>query len=183
MPGASLLTRRCDRARGARHDPSDGNGREIAEQLFDPVPNRIELVRSEGADRAAALARDELPLAAADQRLEAGPMSEVDMAREPVLLERLEIAVDRGELKAQAAPDVLGRYRTVGREQGLQHQPTGGGQSESSRAKRLDGIGEIGEGQPRGIGSNGHDYISSCIAANMYAIPSVIANIDARRSR
>jgi len=76
-----------------------GEARLVAEQLPDAVADGVELFGGESADRAATLAREELPFAAADEHVEPGSVTEMHVPRESVVLERLEVAIHRGEIE------------------------------------------------------------------------------------
>ena len=59
-------------------------------------------------------------------------MGDVEMLHEPGGRERLEVPVQGGEIRAgkaaaEAAGELVGGHRRLGGEQGLEHQPPGGG--------------------------------------------------------
>ena len=76
--------------------------------------------------------RDVLALAGAGRHVQARAMAEMAVPYEPDLLERLEVAVHRREVRARQAAgkavgDLLGRDRGMGGVQGLEHQTSGRG--------------------------------------------------------
>jgi hypothetical protein len=62
----------------------------------DVVAHRIEQLGADGSSGAAARAADVLLLAVPDERVQAGPVSKVDVAQQAVALERLEVPIDGG---------------------------------------------------------------------------------------
>jgi hypothetical protein len=69
------------------------------------------------------LAIEVFALPAPDELIAPGAVAEVDVPSEPVALERLEVAVDRGEVESQALRELLGRHGAVRREERLEDQP------------------------------------------------------------
>ena len=61
-------------------------------------------------------------------------MSEMHVAHEAVTLERLEVAVHRGGVHSQTVGEVLGRHWTIGREQRLEHEASGGDEPQAPLA-------------------------------------------------
>ena len=128
----------------SRAQPDD---REVAEagiearRLAHRPPHAVQLLRCDRALCAAALADEVLPLAPG-AHVAAGAVPEVDVLHEPEALERLEIAVDRGEVRgrqlADAVGDLLGAERGVGRVQRLEHHPARTRQPEAARAQGRD---------------------------------------------
>src|ERR1700676_1997761 len=110
--------------------------------------DRIQLRRLHSLHGAAALAMQIFPLAAPDELVEAGTVTEVDMTREPVALERFEIAVHGGEVETDSLRDALRGQEPVRREERLEHESTRGGEAESAPAERPDGAGQISEHEP-----------------------------------
>jgi hypothetical protein len=112
---------------GAETDDSEvGEASLEAEELFHLVANGVELLRYDRPYRSAALAGEEFAFAVSDECIEAWAVSEVDMPRETVPLERFQVAVDRGDVELQRGGDVLGRDRAFCREERLQDEPAGG---------------------------------------------------------
>ena len=81
------------------YDREVGEASLVAEELFHLVANGVELLRHERPYRSAALAGEEFVFAVADECVEARTVSEVHMSREAVLLERFQVAVDRGDVE------------------------------------------------------------------------------------
>lgn len=106
----------------------------IAEQRRDLLADRIELRCGDTAHGAAALTREELSFAAPDQHVEAGTVAEVHVPGETVLLERLEIAVHRGDVEAETSFKLLGRDGSVRLEQRLEDESARGGEPQASLA-------------------------------------------------
>jgi hypothetical protein len=89
-------------ARGAC--PDDREVREsgfVSETLSDAFADGIELLGRQWADGAATLAEEIFMLARATKRIQSGAMAKVDVAHQSVALERLEIAIDRCQVKPQ----------------------------------------------------------------------------------
>lgn len=161
--GVGRVDRGRSPGRARRAEPDDrevGEADLVAESLPDLIANRVKLLRCERPDRRASLAGEELPLAAANQRVQAGSMSEVNVARESVLLERFEVAVDRRDVELQSGCDVLGRCRTVRGEERLEDQSPGGREPQATGSQDVDCLGEVREGQPGGAGCLCHDLTS-----------------------
>src|SRR5687768_11352418 len=100
----------------------------------------------ERLQRAAALAGGVAVLVAGGERVAAGAVPGVDVAHEPGPLERLEVPVDRAEVRrgqppAQAAGDLLGADRAVGGEQRLDDGAPRGGDPEAAGAQGRQGAG------------------------------------------
>jgi hypothetical protein len=73
----------------------------VSEALSDAFADGIKLLGHQCADGAATLAIEIFPFAAATQRIQPRAMAEVNMAHQSVALERLEIAIDRCQVKPQ----------------------------------------------------------------------------------
>src|SRR5450759_624999 len=71
-----------------------------AELLAHLGANRVELLACDRADGVAGLA-DEVLVLGSGERVEARPVAEVDVSDEPDLLQRLQVAIDRGEIGAR----------------------------------------------------------------------------------
>ena len=100
---------------------------------------RVEALRVEGLERAALLACDELDRARARERVQTGAVAEVHVAHEPQLLEHVEVAVDRREIRAgQTAGKRVGADRPVGRVQGLEHLPARGRHAHAAHPQRAE---------------------------------------------
>jgi hypothetical protein len=132
----------------------------VPEQVLDLLAHRIQLLRRERPDAAAALTGEELSFAAADQLVQTRPVSKVNVPSEPVLLERLEVAIHRGHVQVQGGGNVLRRDRPVRREQRFQYEPARCGQSQATGPQRLDRVSEAAECQPGGVRSVGRDRSS-----------------------
>ena len=141
---------RVPRILGAvRAEPGDrevGEPGLMAEALADQVADLVEIAGLHRRVPAADVADQVLARAQADACVEAGSMPEVDVADEADALQRLEVAVDRGRVRAALQPlhELLGRDRLRGLEQGLQHDPARGGGSQAAVPDRSQGGIEIG---------------------------------------
>jgi hypothetical protein len=74
----------------------------------------------------------------------------VEVAHEAEGAERLEVAVDRRDVRlghpaAEAVGDVLGRDRLPCREQRLEHEPPRRGQAQAAATHRLDRLVEVAD--------------------------------------
>src|SRR3954453_15303379 len=103
-------------ARAQSDDREVREARLEARQLADLVADPVELRRVDGLQRAARLAGDVLALAVALQHVAPGAVAGVEVAHEPELAERLEVAVDRRDVRlrhppAEAVGDLLRRDR------------------------------------------------------------------------
>lgn len=114
-------------------EPED---REVAEPSLVPepvpqqVPDGLQLRWVDTPDPIAALTGQVFAFAATDQPVQPRAMPDVDVAHHAELLERGQVPVHRGDVRASDAParalsDVLGRHRPVGREQRVEDQPPG----------------------------------------------------------
>ena len=70
-------------------------------------------------------------------------MGDVQVLHEPGGRERLEVAVQRGEVRAgqaaaETAGELVGARGRIGGEQGLEHEPPGGGDAQASGAQRAE---------------------------------------------
>src|ERR1700704_1692219 len=84
--------------------PSDGDvvePRLEAEPFVNHLPHRVEVVRRDRQHGAAGVAIDELARAAAHEAMQAGPMAEMDVLDDAVGLQRLQIAVYRGDVNTR----------------------------------------------------------------------------------
>src|SRR5450830_1710835 len=89
----------------------------IAELLAHLDANRIELLARDRANGMARLA-DQVLVLGRGQRIEARPVAEMNVADEPNLLQRLEVAINGGQIGARQASlqslrDALGRERAL----------------------------------------------------------------------
>ena len=126
--------------------------------------------------RAAALADEVLALAACTD-VAAGAMAEMDVLDEADPLERLEVAIDRGQVgHGQGAPafrDLLGAERRVRRVERLEHHTPRAGEPQPARAQRRHRLREclglhpgprvssghaVSEGSGSGRGGSGPGY-------------------------
>jgi hypothetical protein len=146
--------------RAEADDRKVGEAGLVAEQLPDPVPDRLELRRNESFDRPAALAREEFAITATDQRVQTRSVAEVNVAHQSVSLECLEVSVDGCGIQLGAGCDALGRSGLVCRKQRLQHKAARSREPQPAGPQRVDGAFKIIEGQPRNIGRFGHDPAS-----------------------
>src|SRR4051812_19967196 len=160
--GASVSTAGAD-----ADDGEVGEVRVEARRVLDGVVN---LGGHGGAERhagAAGLAHGPAAVAAG-QRVQAGTVAEVHVLHEADRLERVEVAVDRCEVRrrqlpVQPAGDVVGAHRTFGRVQRLEHEAAGRGDPQAAGAQGAhgssggggrerrpgDGGGHLGERSPR----------------------------------
>src|ERR1700722_17503443 len=89
------------RGAGGRAAGAQADDREVREPRGQPEPvtnlgsDRVKIAGLEYGHTAAALAVEKLAVLAAGQDVQAGTVAEVDVAGEPVLLEHLEVAIDR----------------------------------------------------------------------------------------
>ena len=123
--------------------------REVAEARSEPrrlahgPPHAVELLGRHGPLRPAALADEVLPLPAGPH-VPPGAVPEVDVLHQPEALERLEVAVDRGEIGgrqcADALRDLLGAERHIGRIQRLEHDAPRCRQAQAAGAQDGDGL-------------------------------------------
>ena len=79
----------------------------VAEQVAHDVLDRLELVRRSGADGAAALAVEVLALSTAHERVKTRAVPEVDVLDQAVAFERLQVAIDRGQLQLEGARELV----------------------------------------------------------------------------
>src|SRR3954452_19030228 len=106
--------------------PGDGEVGEAgveAKRFADRLARAVEPFGLGDPDLAAGLADEVLAFAVADEAVEPGAVTEVDMADHTELLEALEVAVDRGQLDLLAG-DLLGRDEALGGEQRLEDLAT-----------------------------------------------------------
>jgi hypothetical protein len=101
----------------------------VAEQMLDQLAYRIQLRRRDRAIGGTPLARQVLALAGHGQRVQSGAVAEVDVPDDARILECLEIAVHRRDVRAwhaaaDAFRDLLRRHRPIGGQQRLDHQAT-----------------------------------------------------------
>jgi hypothetical protein len=134
--GAELL-------RTAPAEAKDGEVREarlVTEAAPDRRPDRVELLGVHAGDPSATLAGDVFAVGAADDGVEPGPVSDVNVPDEPQPLELDEVPVHGSHVHrrrgtAHLASQVLGGGRTVGGKQGFQDHPAGGGDPMSGFAQ------------------------------------------------
>jgi hypothetical protein len=100
----------------------------VAVSLPDALANGIQLLGRQNPDGSATIAVQVLALAAAEQPIQPGPVTEMNVAHQAVALQRLEIAMHGSHVQARAARDVLGGYRPVRCEQSLEYQAPRGRQ-------------------------------------------------------
>jgi hypothetical protein len=99
----------------------------------------VEQRRVDGEHRITGLA-DEVLLRATGQNVETRPVTEMHVAHEPDLLETLQVAVHRREVRPRHAPDdalgdLLRGKRRLGSEQGLEHQSPGRRRAQAALAQ------------------------------------------------
>ena len=103
----------------------------------------VELLRRDGALDAAALA-DEVLALAAGAHVAPGAVAEVHVLHEAEALERLEVAVDRGEVGGRQLPDalgdLLGAERHVGGVERLEHHAPRARQAQAACAQGRHGL-------------------------------------------
>ncbi len=115
----------------------------------DPVKLRL----GNGANGVAGLA-DQVLVLRSGERVQARPVAEMNVADEPYFLQRLEVAIDRGQIGARQPPfqslgDTLGRKRPLGTIERLEHEPARGRDSQPALAQSLDGGLDIGGAKRR----------------------------------
>ncbi len=93
----------------------------------------------------------------ADERVEPGPVTEVNVAHKSMLLECFEVAVHRGQVELRTGGDAVGRGRAVRREQRFEHEPARGREPQAACSQGIDGGREILELEPLSVGRLGHD--------------------------
>src|SRR3954447_21664186 len=135
-------------ARAQSDDREVREARLEARQLADLVADPVELRRVDGLQRAAGLAGDVLALAVALQHVAPGAVAGVEVPYEPELPERLEVAVDRRDVRlrhppAEAVCDLLRGDRLARLQQRLEHEPARRRQAQPAPADRLDRLVEI----------------------------------------
>ena len=154
------LARRRRWLRGAAFaEPDDremGEARFVAELRFDRLAYGVELLGRDGGDFGAPFAVEVFDFVTADERVEAGSVSEVDVADESVALEHLEVSVDRGLVDRQRVGEVHSGDRTVGGEERLEHQPARCGEAHPSAADHTDRLFERVERERRGVRGDCH---------------------------
>src|SRR3954463_11654955 len=95
-----------------------------AERLADHVARAVEPFGVGDRDLAAGLADEVLAFAFADETVEPGAVTDVDVADHAELLQAFEVAVHRGQLDLlatdRAVGDLLGRGQALGREERLE---------------------------------------------------------------
>ena len=120
---------------------------------------RGELIGREHGQLPAALAVEILALVAADERIEARAVAEVDVAGQPVAFEHLEVAVYRGllerqrlgQLCADTGPEAANSASMISRRAVESRSP-------DSRSARIASTG-IGDHESGGVGGEGHRAI------------------------
>src|SRR5580704_14721792 len=105
--------------------------RPVAELALDQLTHRVELLRHDRSVLRAALTSEVLALTGDSQRMQSGAVPEVNVSNQPDVLERLQVAVDRSDVRGGHAPaDAFGyllrRHRPVRGEQRLKHEPARG---------------------------------------------------------
>src|SRR4051812_19848147 len=153
--GASVSTAGAD-----ADDGEVGEVRVEARRVLDGVVN---LGGHGGAERhagAAGLAHGPAAVAAG-QRVQAGTVAEVYVLHEADRLERVEVAVDRAEVRrrqlpVQPAGDVLGAHRTFGCVERLEHEAAGRGDPQAAGPQGAHGSSGGGGRQRRPGECGGH---------------------------
>ena len=127
-------------ARAQADDREVGKARVVAELPRDQLSDRVELLGGDGAVLGAAFARQVLGLSRHHQGVQSGTVTEVHVAHEPDVHERLQVAVHRGDVRrghaaayslrnllgghlhksgaVEVLPKILVVFRTVGRHRG-----------------------------------------------------------------
>ena len=129
----------------------------VAEGGAQLVADRIEPAGRDGRDAVAALA-DQVLVVLAGERVEPGPVADMQVGDHAEVLQAVEVAVDRGELQlgqraAEPAGDVLGRRGAVGGEERVQHQARGRRHAVAGLAQRRHhGLGVV-DGPARAFGT------------------------------
>ena len=126
----------------------------------DQLANLVEALRVERPDLAAGAARDVLLVAG--EGVHPGAVAGVEMADEAEPLERVEVAIDRGEVgrwepAAESGRDVLGGDRPVRGEQRLEHQAARSGNPMPVVAEPIGGLVDAARRHRRGTMGDGHD--------------------------
>ena len=140
---------RAVKVRGAVAAEADDG--EVAEARAEPgrllhgVAHAVEALRRHGVLRAAALA-DEVLALPPGAYVAPGAVPEVDVLHEAQPLERLEVAVDRGQVRdrqlADTLGDLLGAERGIGRIQRLEHHAPGSREPQAAGAQRGHCLGQ-----------------------------------------
>ena len=141
-----------DRACGA--GPDDRvvrEARNVPEAIPEPIAQRVEFFGCDGAHRTTALAAEVLVLAVAHERVQPRPVAEVNMLHEPVTLEHVEDAIDRGEVQIQRAGEVLRGAWPVCSEQRLQNEPARRRNAETAATHLAERLGKVAELQARNV--------------------------------
>src|SRR5262245_19013305 len=119
----------------------------VAEAILHAVPDLIELRAVDLLDRAAVFAVQVLPCAPTHQDVATRPMSRVEVTDHAVLLERLEVAVDGGQIERRAVEpgrDLLGGDRCIGSEKVVDDHPAGSRDPQTPLPQRpQDGVGAL----------------------------------------
>ena len=139
--------------RAARAEADDREVREArleARQVADRVAHAVERRRIDGLKRPAGLAGEVLTVAEPREHVAPGPVAGVEMADEAELAERLEVAIDRRDVRlrhlaAEPVGDLLGRDRCARGEQRLEHEPARGRQAQAAAADGVDRLVEVGD--------------------------------------
>ena len=128
---------------------AESDDREVAEARFEAgrlahgSAHAVELLRRHRALHAAALAHEVLAFAAGTH-VAPGAVTQVDVLHEAEALERLEVAIDGGEVGGRELPealgDLLGAERHVGGIQRLQHHAPRHREAQSTRAQGRHGL-------------------------------------------
>ena len=112
----------------------------VAEAFLDQLPHRIHFGRLDREDGAAGVAHEVLALPGVGRRVETRAVAEMAVTHQSDLLQGLEVAIDRGQIRAgqtsrEAVGDLLSRDRRVGRVQRLEHEAPGRGDPQALRAQ------------------------------------------------
>jgi hypothetical protein len=126
------------------------------ESVTDLCPDRVEVMGFKHGHPAAPLAEEKLAVLMACEYIQARAVSEVDVAREPVLLEHLEVAIDRGLVERESLGELRRGDRAVGIEQRRDHQPAGGRDPQAGAAQRVDRLGWVADVERGDVGGDGH---------------------------
>lgn len=153
-PRAAAPARPVSLREGRRAAGAQAADREVGEAgletkpLADLAAHRVELLRAHRHDRTALLAVQVLPLAGADERVQAGTMAKVHVLDDAVRFQRLEVSIHRGDVDVRSVGDPLGGHRPVGGEELLEDEPPRRREAKPARPKRGHRLVKIAEGKP-----------------------------------
>jgi hypothetical protein len=135
VPGAWRL---CGALLAETDDRKVGEARFVAELPFDLPAQRVESFGRYSGHFGAPLAVEVFDLMAADEYVEAGSVPEVDVPDQAMALEDLEVSIDRGLVDLESVREMYRGHRTVGGEERLEDEASGGGEPHPALADCVD---------------------------------------------